>query len=205
MEIFSDIKTALTKKRNKPRLLLALYARPKHPNAPHYALLVTPNIKPERKLAVEPEPIPATKYHIKNTIQKIKNVVCQPWRFECVDVPDLDRDHNILVCAVIAKVLSTTKLNQIMAEIYIYQKDDPMQFKARDFDCKMWCHDAYDELQKSGVIVGLDWRTAEGGTRAVLNQKHGQGQWDSAITGKGRNTPWVPIVDLLGGTLIRGR
>ncbi|KAJ6086287.1 hypothetical protein N7486_010568 [Penicillium sp. IBT 16267x] len=88
--MFSDIRTALTKKRNKPRLLLALYARPKHPDAPHYALLVTPNIKPRaQKLGEEPEPIPATKYHIKNTLQKIKDVLCQPWIFEHVDVPNM--------------------------------------------------------------------------------------------------------------------
>ncbi|KAJ6086288.1 hypothetical protein N7486_010569 [Penicillium sp. IBT 16267x] len=92
-----------------------------------------------------------------------------------------------------------------MSEIYIYQKDDPIQFKARDFDCKMWCHDAYDELQKSRVIVGLDWRTAEGATRAVLNQRHGEGRWTSSITGECRNTPFVPIVDLLSGNLIRGQ
>ncbi|KAJ5651451.1 uncharacterized protein N7484_005174 [Penicillium longicatenatum] len=203
--MFSDIKTALTKKRNKPRLLLALYARPKHPDAPHYALLLTPNLKlGTQKLGWNPEPIPATKYHVKNTIQKIKDVLCQPWIFEHVDVPDIDRDRNILVCTVIAKVLSTEHLEKVMLETHIYQKDDPIQFKARDFDCKMWCHDAYDELRKSGAIVGLDWRTAEGGTRAVLNQRHGEGRWASSITGECRNTPFVPIVDLLSGALIRG-
>lgn len=204
--MFGDIKTALTKKRNKPRLLLALYARPKHPDAPHYALLVTPNIKlGAHKTGAEPEPIAATKYHIKNTLQKIKGALRQPWVYEHLEVPNLDRDHNILVCTVIAKVLSTESLEKIMTKIYIYQKDDPIQFKARDFDCKMWCHDAYEELQKSGVIVGLDWRTAEGGTRAVLNQRHGEGRWASSITGACRNTPFVPIVDLLSGNLIRGQ
>lgn len=29
-------------RRNKPRLQLALYARPKHPESLHYALFVTP-------------------------------------------------------------------------------------------------------------------------------------------------------------------
>ncbi|KAJ5784277.1 uncharacterized protein N7503_009489 [Penicillium pulvis] len=119
--MFGDIKTALTKKRNKPRLLLALYARPKYPDAPHYALLVTPNIKlGAHKLGADPESIAATKYHIKNTLQKVKDVLCQPWVYEHVDVPNLDRDHNILVCTVIAKVLSTESLERIMTKTYIY-------------------------------------------------------------------------------------
>ncbi|KAJ5925006.1 hypothetical protein N7454_007645 [Penicillium verhagenii] len=198
---FSDIKTVLTKKRNKSRLLLALIERPKYPESPQYALLVIPKIKPEPKLTKECQPIPAAKYTIKKTILKIKGVTHQPWIFEHVDFHDLDGDHGILVCAILAKVLSKTKLQSIMSEIYIYQQDDPIRFKARDFDSKMWCHDAYDELQKSGVVVGLDWRTAEGGTRAAWNQQNG---CRSTMRSEGREKPRVPIVNLLHGTIVKG-
>ncbi|KAJ5923837.1 hypothetical protein N7466_008024 [Penicillium verhagenii] len=201
IKTFSDIKTVLTKKRNKSRLLLALIERPKYPESPQYALLVIPKSKPGPTLTNERQPIPAAKYTIKNTILKMKGVTHQPWIFEHVEIRDLNGDHGILVCAIIAKVLSKTKLQSTMSEIYIYQKDDPIRFKARDFDSKMWCHDAYDELQKSGIVVGLDWRTAEGGTRAAWNQKRG---WRSTMKSEGREKPRVPIVDLLHGTIVKG-
>lgn len=195
----------LLKKRNKPRLMLALYTQPKHPETPNYALIVTPKIKPRRRNPQkEVESIQGTKYHIKRSTERRNGIITHPWRFEQADVPDLDRDAGILVCTVIGKVVSMEKVKQILPNIYIYQIDDPIQFKARDFDSRMWCHDAFDELWKSNAIVAMDWRTAEGGTRAFLNQKHGEGRWTTAITSEYRNTPYVPIVDLVAGSILRG-
>ena len=191
------------KKRNKPRILLALYARPKHPEVPHYALLVIPKITPHssQNPIKSPESIPATKYHIKNTLQRINGKLCQPWRFDRDIVTDLDRDLGLLVCTVIGKVLSMKKLERALHKIPIYQVDDCMQFKARDFDYRMWVKDAVEELQKLDIIAGVNWRIADGATKAFLTQKHDQGRW--TITSEGRNVPFVPILDLLTGVLVR--
>ncbi|KAJ5281744.1 hypothetical protein N7478_007116 [Penicillium angulare] len=199
-----NIKTKL-KRLNKPRLLLALYAEPKDSGSPHYALFVTPKFKgrsqnPQKEI----EPIQGTKYHIKRGVKRTDGVITHPWCFEEVNVPDLDRDTGVLVCTVIGKVLSMQKLKEVIPDIHIYQSDDRIQFKARGFDSKMWCHDTFDELWKTNAVVAMDWRTAEGGTRAFLDQKHGKGQWTQAITKEYRNTPYVPIVDLMAGSIVRG-
>lgn len=71
-------KCAMKSQRNKPRLLLTLYARPKHPESYHYALLICPKIT----AAQNTKPLRATKYHVKNTIENINDRISQPWRFE---------------------------------------------------------------------------------------------------------------------------
>ncbi|KAJ5569485.1 uncharacterized protein N7459_008915 [Penicillium hispanicum] len=185
-------------KRNKPRLMLGLYARPKHPDAPHYALLITPksNLQKGRR------PITATKYHVKNTLLYTEGVVTQPWRYQQVPVPDLDKDPRLLVCAIIGKVLDMDKLSARLAQIPIYQTDDPDQEKARAFDCRTWVRDAVEALQSTGCIAAMDWRTADGGTRAYMEQKRSEGRWNAAQSEScSGDRSVVPIVDLLtGGT-----
>jgi hypothetical protein len=59
--------------RNKPRLQLALYARPKHPETYHYALFVAPKSAEG----------PIMKHHVKNTLQvDVSGQATQPWRYE---------------------------------------------------------------------------------------------------------------------------
>ncbi|QRD85411.1 hypothetical protein F9C07_2254184 [Aspergillus flavus] len=91
-----------TSQRNKPRLLLALYARPKYPESYHYALLITPKITAVQNT----KSLRATKYHVKNTIENIKDRISQPWRFERVVIDDINLEPWLLTCVVIGKVVS---------------------------------------------------------------------------------------------------
>ncbi|KAF7594419.1 hypothetical protein BBP40_009239 [Aspergillus hancockii] len=86
---------------NKPRLLLALYARPKHPESYHCALLISPKIEttPSKKR------LSAFKYHIRNTIANINDQLSELWRFERDVVENLNQEPRLLVCVVIGKVL----------------------------------------------------------------------------------------------------
>src|SRR4051812_47547491 len=138
--------------RNKSRLQLALYARPKHPGTYHYALFISP------KSTKQQPTLSATKYHVKNTLQNISGEVTQPWRYERVAISDVRSEHRLLVRVIIAKVISPNALERILNEVPVYQIDDPDQAKAQSFTCLTWVQAALRELRKSGVVTGLkEW------------------------------------------------
>lgn len=190
-------------KLNKPRLLLALYTAD-GADHPRYALLVTPKFKPSLHRNPgdkEDDPVPVTKYFVRKSRRNLQNELFKPWHFEKEEIADIDRDPGILVCTVVGKVLDAKKFPEAIASTPIYQLNNADQQKALDFDDRMWAKDAFQKLNREGIIAGMDWRTAEGGTNSFMRQKHTDDFW--AVTIEGRNLPYVPIVDLLSGSVLR--
>ena len=67
--------------RSKPRLQLALYARPKHPGTYHQALFV----------AAKNAKGPVTKHHVKKTLQiDDSGIATSPWRYERTTVAQVE-------------------------------------------------------------------------------------------------------------------
>ncbi|BDD56214.1 hypothetical protein MPDQ_005618 [Monascus purpureus] len=182
---------------NKPRLQLALYARPKHPDSPHYALLITPKITGQYTSTTT---LPATKFHVKNTLQNIDCQLSQPWRFERIPLSDLSRDPRLLACFVIGKIAprAIEAVENIIAQVPVYQIDDPDQAKAQSFNCCTWVEDVLTQLRGSGHVARLmdmDWQTVQKEALAYVVSKRREGRWDA-----GRCADDVPVMDLLTGT-----
>ncbi|KAB8275537.1 hypothetical protein BDV30DRAFT_207610 [Aspergillus minisclerotigenes] len=176
--------------RNKPRLLLALYARPKYPESYHYALLITPKITAVQNT----KSLRAIKYHVKNTIENIKDRISQPWRFERVVIDDINPEPWLLAGVVIGKVVSQEHVERVFGETPVYQVDDPDKDKALTFDCRSWVVDAVERLQKSDVVSSLlGWETLERRAVEYVEGKKRMGRWNA-----GQDTSVklrVPIID----------
>lgn len=179
--------------RNKPRLLLGLYARPKHPDSPHYALLITPKITPSQNQA-----LPASKYHVKNTLEVVNDQPSQPWRFEQTSLQDIAEDPRLLVAVVIGKVVSLDTAEETLRQTPVYQIHDPDREKALTFDCRIWVRDALDGLRASDCVSSLvDWDTLDQRALGYMQQKKESGIW---IAGRGESGKvGIPVLDLLTG------
>lgn len=178
--------------RHKPRLLLGLYARPKHPGTYHYALFITPRIKsPGKRLA-------ASKYHVKNTIQIIDDQVSQPWQLEQFSTPDISHDPRLLICVVIGKIVSLDMVEKLISQTPVYQVDHPDVEKARSFDCLSWVRDALDRVRLSGAVSSLsDWETIYKGALEYVDSKKKEGRWDAGRACDDAHR--IPVLDLLTG------
>lgn len=182
--------------RNKQRLQLALYARPKHPDSYHYALFITPKTGSRQNNTSSQKPFSVTKFHVKNTLQNINGETVQPWRFERMVISDLLQEPRLLVCVVIGKVLPDA-VEQEFPRVKIYQVDDPDQTKAQAFDCRTWVEAALDELRGSGAVSGLlDWETIEKSALEFVARKKDEGRWKVERRG---DDVRVPTMDLLAG------
>jgi hypothetical protein len=103
--------------RNKDRLQLALYARPKHPPGNyHYAFFVAPKNAQG----------PLVKHHVKNTLQvNDSGKAIQPWRYERTIVADVKAEPRLLARIIIAKVAkSSGEVQRILDCVPIYQVED---------------------------------------------------------------------------------
>ncbi|KAK6829009.1 hypothetical protein RU639_003332 [Aspergillus parasiticus] len=159
----------MTSQRNKPRLLLALYARPKYPESYHYALLITPKIT----AAQNAKSLRATKYHVKNTVENIKDRISQPWRFERAVIDDINLEPWLLACVVIGKVVSQEQVERVFGETPVYQVDNPDKDKAwRGFGNRMLF---------LRYLIGKRWRP---------------GLWNASVKVR------VPIMDVVTGSEI---
>lgn len=170
--------------RNKPRLLLALYARPKHPDSYHYALLIAPKIA----VSKPGQPVPASKLHVKNTLQTVDGQVLQPWRFERVELSDIAEDARLLACAVIGKVCSQAEVETAIEQTPVDQIEG-----GGEFNCLTWVRDALERARLSSGVSGLlSWEVIQPGALEYVNTKKKQGRWDA-----GQNTERTPVMDLL--------
>ncbi|KAF7197268.1 hypothetical protein HII31_01379 [Pseudocercospora fuligena] len=182
--------------RNKPRLELAIYARPKHPDSYHWAIFTAPKSskgKPSRSV---------TKRHVLNTIQNVEGVVSQPWRYERVSIKDYASENRLLARIVIGKVLTLDPENDIersLGPLPIYQEDDEDQAKPKDFGCHTWCRAAVEELWKDSVVsLKGSWAEMELEALKFIEKKKADGRWD----GEWKGPEGVPMFDLFTETEI---
>ncbi|EME78768.1 uncharacterized protein MYCFIDRAFT_199889 [Pseudocercospora fijiensis CIRAD86] len=182
--------------RNKPRLELALYARPKHPNTYHWAIFTAPKSskgKPSRSV---------TKRHLLNTLQNIDGVVSQPWRYERISIKDYTSENHLLARIVVGKVLTLNPENDIeqsLGPLPIYQEDDEDQAKANLFGCYAWCRAAVEQLGKDDVVsLKGSWDELELGALKFVEKKKADGRWN----GEWKGPAGVPMFDLFTQTEI---
>ncbi|CZR61146.1 uncharacterized protein PAC_11042 [Phialocephala subalpina] len=176
--------------RHKPRLQLALYARPRHPGTYHYALFVSP------KSTKQQHANSATKHHVKNTLQNVSGELTQPWRYERLAISDVQLEQRLLVRIVIAKVTSLDALERILEAVPVYQTDDPNQAKAQLFTCLTWVRAALEDLGRQGVVAELgEWEVIQKKAVEYVERKREVGRWSAGWKGEVA----VPIFDLLNG------
>jgi hypothetical protein len=185
--------------RNKPRLQLALYARPKHPGTYHCALFISPK-RTQRARSADS----ATKHHVKNTLQNVSGELTQPWRYERLAVPDVRLEQRLLVRVVIAKVTTTTttsspeELDRILEAVPVYQVDDDGPNRGQSFTCLTWVRAALEELRTQGAVAGLgEWEAIQSkALEYVERKKTEEGRWSADWKGE---VGVVPMLDLLTG------
>lgn len=164
---------------SKPRLQLALYARPKYPDTYHYALLVSSS--PTKNSTATS----ITKHHVKNTLQNTAGLLSQPWVCESESITNLSEESRLLACIVIAKLtISVDGVNAIIRETTIYQTDDPSG-KGQTFDCVEWVRLALEQLKKAGALAEpkLDWDFMCEQSLHYVERKKKEGRWQIRWTG----------------------
>lgn len=176
--------------RNKPRLHLALYARPKHPDTYHYALLIRP--KPSNAPA-------ALKFHVHNKLQKTDDLISQPWLYETIDIPDVSLEPRLLACIAIEKILVPLGLiNQILREVPIQQTDDPSG-QGKAFDCVKWLQLAIPALRRADAVSnnGFTWDGIREEALRYMRRKKQEKRWE--VGWKGGRQEDVATFDMLTG------
>ncbi|KAF2431322.1 hypothetical protein EJ08DRAFT_733550 [Tothia fuscella] len=175
--------------RNKPRLYLALYARPKYPNTYHYALMICP-----KNLTNSSQVL---KYHVKNTLQAIDGAVSQPWRYEHTDISIITGESRLFVLVCIAKVIaSTADIERVFSNIPIFQKDDVDEAKAANFNCVEWVRLAIEAAADSNAVSHLlPWDVIKERSIACVEEKMREGRLE--VSWKGVNG--VPRLNLITG------
>lgn len=180
--------------RNKDRLQLALYARPKHPGSYHYAFFVAPK-KPQG---------PVTKHHVKNTLQiDSSGEAIQPWRYERTTITNVEAEPRLLARVIIAKVAkSSDDVQKIMDAVPVYQVEDLDKAEAQTFTCRTWVRDVLRELSGQGALAANvgEWEVAERQALGYLDGKRAQGRWDVAWKGGFE----IPLMDLIEGREVVG-
>lgn len=173
--------------RNKPRLQLALYARPKFPGTYHYALFVCPKNARQQHSPV------VTKHHALNTLQVIAGEAAQPWRYERSTV-DVDNERYFLVRVIIGKVTSLEALDGILKAVPVYQVHDRREGDAQAFSCKTWVRAALEDLRGQGAVGGLgQWDEIQRESLQYVEDQKAEGRWSEG--GKLE----VPVLDLSDG------
>ena len=174
---------------NKPRLQLALYARPKHPGSYHYALFI----------AAKNLQGPVTKHHVKNTLQiDASGEATAPWRYERAVVTNIEAEHRLLVRVIIAKVATSwNDVEKILESAPGYQIDNLDRAETQSFSCSTWARDAYQELRRQGAVTAKSekWEDVKRKAQEYVETKQQQRRWSSSWErGSG-----VPLMDLLNG------
>ncbi|KAK8227746.1 hypothetical protein IWX49DRAFT_35949 [Phyllosticta citricarpa] len=190
--------------RNKPRLHLALYARPKHPDAPHYALLICPKNIPTLTLPSTNPPSSSSssqaplihKHHVKNTLQIATDcngavaaaaadaaAVTQPWVYEHARLASLHADPQLLLTVIIGKLIeSVDAVAAILASVPVCRNggldgegDGTQGF---DFDCVEWVRRAVGLLRERGAVSGMEeWEGLRERAMAFLRREREAGRW----------------------------
>jgi hypothetical protein len=174
--------------RNKDRLQLALYARPKYPDSPHFSFFIAPkNLQGS-----------VTKHHVKNTMMIDESgKAIQPWRYERTTITDVEAEPRLLARIIIAKMAkSADEVQRILDGVPIYQVEDLDKAGAQTFTCKTWVRDVLRELSRQGACADVgEWEVIEREALAYLGRKREQGRWD--VTWKVGSG--IPLLDLLEG------
>jgi hypothetical protein len=130
------------KARNKPRLYLTLYARPKYPKTYHYALQISPKHDAGYPLSSNAPPsLIANKYHCTNTIQRNEHGISFPWIYESSSISPLE-DSRLLARILLGKLLvPIAQFDEAMKCVPIPQNcHDPA------FSCVKWVKLAVESL-----------------------------------------------------------
>ena len=176
--------------RNKLRVEVALYARPKFPGTYHYALFVAP--KGAKKG-------PATKHHVKNTLfADASGEWKSPWRYEQTTIANVEAEQLLLVRVIGAKVATSRRhVQQILERVPVLQVDDPDVAAARSFSCLTWVRDVWEALRAQGAMTGEadGWEDVQRKALEYVAGKLEQGRW--RMTWEGGSG--VPSLDLLKG------
>ncbi|KAF2240111.1 hypothetical protein EV356DRAFT_527947 [Viridothelium virens] len=185
--------------RNKPRLCLALYARPKHPGTYRYALLVC-----TKKLDLTAE-----KYCVEKVAKVGDGIVSQLWVYETSQVKDLSQEDLLLARFVIAKVFKPERVDDILQRVPLHQTKLDQEEETREVSTSVaWVHLALAKLRDAGVISRLQpWQSIRGRAVRYVEQKKMAGRWEginndgdagNANLHPGKIPTSVPTLDLLG-------
>ncbi len=172
--------------RNKPRLHLAIYARPKHPDTYQYALLIRP--KPSNAPA-------ALKFHVHNKLLKTDDIKSQPWLYETIDIPDVSLEPRLLACIAIEKILVPLgRVNQILREVPIDQVDD-----GQGFDGVKWVQLSITALRRADAVSnnGFTWDGIREEALRYMRRKKQERRWE--VGWKGGRQEDVATFDMLTG------
>ncbi|OQO13235.1 hypothetical protein B0A48_01463 [Cryoendolithus antarcticus] len=172
--------------RNKRRLQVALYARPKHPGTYHYALFVAPKNGEG----------PTTKHHVKNTLLiDDSGQATAPWRYEKVVIDDLESEQRLLVRVVVGKVIGTAnEIQRLVGSVPVADAKELVSEASETFNCVSWVRDVYRELVTQRAVAAryADWDEVQRQAVEYVDRKREAGRWDGRWKGSG-----VPLMDLL--------
>ncbi|KAK7536202.1 uncharacterized protein J3D65DRAFT_627773 [Phyllosticta citribraziliensis] len=195
-------------RRNKPRLHLALYARPKHPDAPHYALLICPKNIPTPFAPTTPSQSQSPqalihKHHVKNTLQIASDGsgATQPWVYEHARLGSLHEEPRLLFTVAMGKLVeSVDKVAAILERVPVCQGGGADDEGTQEFDCVEWVRCAVESLRETGAVSGLmEWDGLREKAMAFLRTEREGGRWDAGGGGVNERERRIPVLELIGG------
>ncbi|KAK6434845.1 hypothetical protein LTR95_008974 [Oleoguttula sp. CCFEE 5521] len=140
--------------RNKPRVQLALYARPKHPGTYHYALFVT----------AKDNQGPTAKHHEESVID------------------DIESEPRLLVRVKVAKVVANGERMQRVIDGVPVVKVKGDAEASNTFSCVSWAQDVFLELvtQKAVMAKYEGWDDLQRRAVEYVDRKREAGRWDGS-------------------------
>ena len=173
--------------RNKPRLHIALYARPGLPNSYHYALIVSSKDRTSDIVM----------YHVTNARRSSQGVPSHRWRHEKFTLNSLSGEPRLLVLVTIAKVLvPIDEVTEILRTVPVYQAEDGENYEK--FSCAQWAKTGFQRLYEEAAIAcdaGVkSWARLDQEALKFVEEQKAQGSWDDHGWTGNRE---IPCLDLL--------
>jgi hypothetical protein len=180
-------------RKETPRLYIAYYARPKHPDIPHQALMIGMKSVFSGKTIF-------TKYHIKNTLQvSDAGKATQPWVYKSTKVNDIMSEDRLLALVCVGKVsVNFPTAAGCLEGLPIHQPDDSPDNQDEEtndsFNCVSWVANAITTLNNKHYIRNSPPELSSDETQQRIMQFiQTYGRWGKEWEDNGE----IPILDLL--------
>ena len=173
--------------RNKPRLHIALYARPGLPNSYHYALIVSSKDGSSDIVM----------YHVTNARRSTQGLPSQRWRHEKFTLNSLSGEPWLLVLVTVAKVLvPLDDVTEILQSVPVYQPEDGEKYEK--FSCVEWVRAAIQRLDEETAIAGdarmNNWAWLDEEAVKFVQEQKAEGRWDDHGWTGGTDIPCLELL-----------
>ena len=119
--------------------------------------------------------VPGRRCHVKNQLTPSPNGPRSLWKYEELELQNVQSTSTLLARVVIGKIVNKERLLQTLRNVPVVQNDSGWR-------CRSWCADALAALARDGQALGssvLDWQRIEEVARRYVREKTAQGRFNN--------------------------